>query len=60
VVLIPLNDVNRTKVDGAAINGVVVKIDNGMCTVAVQEGVLKRHLSFTGSVLSLKTPITTH
>ncbi len=35
MVLIPLDDVDCTKVDGTAITGVVVKIDNGVCTVAV-------------------------
>jgi hypothetical protein len=40
VVLVPLDDVDRTKVDGASICRVICQIKNDMCTVAVKEGVL--------------------
>jgi hypothetical protein len=42
MVLIPLDNFNRTKVDGAAITGVIVTINNDKCTVAVKEGMLKK------------------
>ena len=44
VVLIPLDDVNRTKVDGANLAGVVVLMSKlkSTCRVAVKQGVLKR------------------
>jgi hypothetical protein len=42
VVLVPLDDVERTKVDGASICGVICQIKNNMCTVAVKEGVLRK------------------
>ncbi len=44
VVLVPLNNVNRTKVDGASICGVICQIKNDMCTVAIKEGVLWKKL----------------
>ena len=44
VVLVPLDDVDRTKVDGPGIAGVIVSIDNAKssCRVAVKQGVLHR------------------
>ena len=44
VVLIPLDDVDRTKVDGANLAGVVVSMSKlkSTCRVAVKQGVLKR------------------
>ena len=44
VVLIPLDDVDRTKVDGANLAGVVVLMSKlkSTCRVAVKQGVLKR------------------
>ena len=44
VVLVPLDDVDRTKVDGPGIAGVIVSIDKAKssCRVAVKQGVLHR------------------
>jgi hypothetical protein len=44
VVLIPLDNVNRSKVDGANLAGVVVLInkDKSTCWVAVKQGLLPR------------------
>ncbi len=42
VVVVPLDDVDRTKVDGASICGVICQIKNNMCTVAIEEGVLQK------------------
>ncbi len=42
VVLVPLDNVDRTKVDGASICGVICQIKNVVCTVAVKEGVLRK------------------
>jgi hypothetical protein len=42
VVLVPLDDVHRTKVNGASICGVICQIKNNMCTVAVKEGLLQK------------------
>jgi hypothetical protein len=44
VVLIPLDDVNRTKADGANLAGVIVLInkDKSTCRVAVKQGLLHR------------------
>jgi hypothetical protein len=42
VVLVPLDNVDRTKVDGASICRVICQIKNDMCTVAVKEGVLRK------------------
>jgi hypothetical protein len=42
VILVPLDDVNRTKVDGVSICEVICQIKNNMCTVAVKEGVLQK------------------
>jgi hypothetical protein len=48
VVMVPLDDVDRTKVDGANLIGVVVTIskDNATCRVAVKQGVLKRAYAY--------------
>jgi hypothetical protein len=42
IVLIPLDVLDHTKVDGASITRVIVKINGNKYTVAVKEGVLKR------------------
>ena len=43
VVLVPLDDVDRTKVDGGNLCGVVVSMNqNSICRVAVQQGLLHR------------------
>ncbi len=42
VVLVPLDDVDRTKVDGANLAGVIVSMnkDKSTCRVAVEQGLL--------------------
>ena len=47
IVLVPLNEVDRTKVDGGNLVGVIVSInkDKSTCRVAVKRGVLKRAYS---------------
>ena len=47
VVLVPLDGVDRTKVDGGSLVGVIVSInkDKSTCRVAVKRGVLKRAYS---------------
>ena len=47
VVLVPLDEVDRTKVDGGSLVGVVVSVnkDKSTCHVAVKRGVLKRAYS---------------
>ncbi len=44
VVLVPLDDVDRTKVDGASLVGVIVSInkDKSNCRVAIKNGLLHR------------------
>jgi hypothetical protein len=48
VVLVPLNNVDRTKVDGANLAGVVVSISKlaSMCRVAVKQGLLNRAYAY--------------
>ena len=48
VVLVPLSDVDCTKVDGKTLAGVIVTInkDKSTCTVAVKEGLLHRAYAF--------------
>jgi len=48
VVMVPLDDVDRTKVDGANLIGVVVTINklNATCRVAVKQGVLARAYAY--------------
>ncbi len=48
VVLVPLNDVNCTKVDGQTLAGVIVTInkDKSTCKVAVKQGLLHRAYVF--------------
>jgi hypothetical protein len=42
VVLVPLDDIDCTRVDGASICGVICQIKNDVCTVAIKEGVLRK------------------
>jgi hypothetical protein len=48
VVLVPLDDLNRTKVDGGNLSGVVVSINklNSSCRVAVAQGLLHRAYAY--------------
>jgi hypothetical protein len=48
VVLVPLSDVDCTKVDGKTVAGVIVTInkDKSTCEVAVKEGLLHRAYAF--------------
>jgi hypothetical protein len=48
IVMVPLDDVDRTKVDGANLIGVVVTINklNATCRVAVKQGILKRAYAY--------------
>jgi hypothetical protein len=48
VVLVPLDDVDRTKVDGGNLSGVVVSVNklNSSCRVAVAQGLLHRAYAY--------------
>jgi hypothetical protein len=48
IVLVPLDDVNRTKVDGGNYSGVVVSVNklNSSCRVAVAQGLLHRAYAY--------------
>ena len=48
MVLVPLDDIDRTKVNAANITGVVVSMakDKSTCRVAVKEGVLYRSYAY--------------